>query len=207
MKDFFKKISKQESEELDTGYNSDYYGSSYPREPVAPARESNPYEREESPYAREYGEGTARTYRPPYSHSVEKVVEPEVKAPTNAGTLYFVPETYKDSREEIVKGLAESHVVVVNVKMLETADMMRLLDYIAGAVLALDADMTRLNATALLLSPKDLEVTEEDLRSLLSGSSAEASEDEAEDESMPTVGMSEDDDEGYDYRDTSDVIY
>lgn len=169
MKDFFKKISKNEIDDLDSGYNGDYYGNAYNSQPAEsePTTSSYAYDdpyRHDEP-AGEYGRGPRTTYAP----RAEKREEPKAQAPVNAGTLYFVPETYKDGREDIVRALAESHVVVVNVKCLETADMTRLLDYVMGAVQVLEADMTRLNATAILLAPKGLEVTEADMRSLLTG--------------------------------------
>ncbi len=201
MKDFFKKISKQqEPEDLDTGYDSDYYGNSYNRQP-ADARAEGTGEsgeengrstnRAEGGYDRGFEEASPRDYREPVTYRITyatreaKTAEPEVQAPVNAGTLYFVPETYKDGREEIVEALAKSHVVVLNVKLLATADTVRLFDYIMGAVQVLEADMTRLNAQTVLLAPKDLEVTEDDLRTLLedrqANEEAEASDDSDED--------------------------
>ena len=202
MKDFFKKISKQnEPEDLDTGYDSDYYGGAYgaretsrpePRREAETDRYDERYERDS--YARGYVEEDARGYREP-AYREEREPEPEVVAPVNAGTLYYTPETYRDCREAIVSGLAESHVVVVNMKNLDAAATVRLFDYIMGAVQVLEADMTRLNATALLLAPKDLEVTEDDLRSLFAARTT-----------TPVDEIEEDEDEAYDeaYDDLSD---
>lgn len=184
MKDFFKKLSKQqEPEELDTGYASDYYDSSYAQptrtEELGEENEDRGYgdSYRSNGYSTTYDEPDARGYREPtYRPNEKPVVEEAPPAPVNAGTLYYTPETYRDCREAIVAGLAESHVVVVNVRLLETEDTLRLFDYILGAVQALDAEMTRLNATTMLLSPKDLEVTEDDLRSLFAPRKAEAEE-------------------------------
>lgn len=172
MKDFFKKISKNEIDDLDSGYNGDYYGHAYNSQPSESEHTDSPYDLEDAYRREEPANDYGHCLRTSYAPRAEKHVEPEVKTPVNAGTLYFVPETYKDGREDIVNALAESHVVVVNVKLLETADMVRMMDYIMGAVQVLEADMTRLNATAILLAPKGLEVTEDDMRSLLSGQHA-----------------------------------
>ncbi len=227
MKDFFKKLNRQQdTEDLDTGYDSDYYGGSYNRQ-AAPAKPAPAYNesrgntgygydrydeydrgaqqaqdtyartdaRDGYGYDRGYREEPPRDYREPVTYQpapapTPQPVEPEVKAPENAGTLYFVPNTYKDCREAVVAGLVESHVVVVNIKNLDNVDARRLFDYITGAVQVLEADMTRLNATALLLAPKDLEVTEDDLRSLMA---------DKEDTDTEEDDDAEEETEAYDY--------
>lgn len=199
MKDFLKKLGRQqEPEDLDTGYDSDYYGGAYTRQPT----EGRPAEPVDDRYERDmYGRDDARDrydddnrfYRETYTRPAPATapVEIEEPAPANAGTLYFTPTTYRDHREEIVTGLAENHVVVVNVKLLEAADTVRLFDYVMGAVLALEADMTRLNNTMLLLAPKDVEVTEEDLLSLFAKPADTAEFEEDEDDTDELVGYEE----------------
>ena len=75
--------------------------------------------------------------------------------------LYFTPSTYRDCREGIVKGLATGHVVVVRLRKLEATDVLRLFDYMMGAVLALEGEMARPAATTVVLVPKDVEPEEE----------------------------------------------
>ena len=77
--------------------------------------------------------------------------------------LYFTPSTYRDCREGIVKGLATGHVVVVRLRNLEANDVLRLFDYMMGAVLALDGELVRPAATTVVLVPKDVELNEEEL--------------------------------------------
>ena len=87
--------------------------------------------------------------------------------------LYFTPATYKDCREAIVKGMASGHIVVIRVSKLDTANLLRLFDYIMGAALALEADMFRTSAEIIVLAPNGVEVDEDEL---------EIPEDEDEDE-------------------------
>ena len=77
--------------------------------------------------------------------------------------LYFTPSTYRDCREGIVKGLATGHVVVVRLRSLEANDVLRLFDYMMGAVLALDGELVRPAATTVVLVPKDVEFDEDEL--------------------------------------------
>lgn len=77
----------------------------------------------------------------------------------------FLPSTYMEHREELVNALKEGNVVVVDVRKLEAAAMMRLLDFMSGAGQALDADMYRLDdSTMVVLSRVDIELDIEDLQ-------------------------------------------
>ena len=204
MKEFLKKLGKQqEPDDLDTGYDNDYYGGAYTRQP-GEKTESADDRFERDLYDRDrgtsdgYDEDPSRFYRDSYAQPMQ---EPETVTeeivPVNAGTLYYTPASYRDCREAIVAGLAESHVVVVNMKQLDAPETVRLFDYVMGAVLALDADMTRLNATTLLLAPNGVEVTEDDLRSLFTPKKAPAETEEAEE-------MDETEDDFIDYGDLPD---
>ena len=120
---------------------------------------SSVYEEEES----------ARSYRdrgyddePVIRRRPEKAPE-KPAAPVNKGTLYYTPENYRDLRSEIVNGVAECHVVVVNILNLESAELVRLLDYVMGAVQVLGATLRRWGTNNLLLIPKDVEINEEEL--------------------------------------------
>ena len=77
--------------------------------------------------------------------------------------LYFTPATYRDCREGIVKGLAAGHVVVVRLGDLEATDVLRLFDYMMGAVLALEAELVRPEATTVVLVPAGVELDEDEL--------------------------------------------
>ncbi len=181
MKDFFKKLSKPqpEVEDLDTGYDSEYYAGSYDkadrreddrqdnRRPVGePERfdRAERYDRDDSYYSPRGGlyiEEDAPAYRE--RTQVEEKVEP-VFAPEPAPEyLYYTPATYRDCREGIVKGLAAGHVVVVRLADLEATDVLRLFDYMMGAVLALDAELVRPEATTVVLVPDGVELDEDEL--------------------------------------------
>jgi hypothetical protein len=90
---------------------------------------------------------------------VEPVFTPE-PAPEY---LYYTPATYRDCREGIVKGLAAGHVVVVRLADLEASDVLRLFDYMMGAVLALNAELVRPEATTVVLVPDGVELDEDEL--------------------------------------------
>ena len=177
MKDFFKKFSKPQTEveDLDSGYDSEYYAGSYdnrrsddrrseePRsEERRPAEETGRYDRDDSFYAPRgglYVEEDAPAYRERVEERVEPVFTPE-PAPEY---LYYTPATYRDCREGIVKGLAAGHVVVVRLGDLEASDVLRLFDYMMGAVLALDAELVRPEATTVVLVPDGVELDEDEL--------------------------------------------
>ena len=197
---FSKKFSNQpEPEDLDTGYDSDYYDSAYrggdDRADVRVERvdreerreTSRPYDesayrdrgyREDDRYADRrddrYGYGDRRdSYEGGYSRAYREADAPsyrpyeptrrEPARPANMGTLYFTPEAYGECREAVVSGLMGSHVVVVNISAMETADLMRLLDYIMGAAQVLESEMFRLNASTLVFTPKGVEIDEDEI--------------------------------------------
>lgn len=189
MKDFFKKLTKPqpEVEDLDTGYDSEYYAGSYDkadRKSDDRRDEDRPADRfEERDYRAERTDRFDRAERvereddfraprtglyveedaPAYRERVEEKVEP-VFAPEPAPEyLYYTPATYRDCREGIVKGLAAGHVVVVRLGDLEASDVLRLFDYMMGAVLALNAELVRPEATTVVLVPDGVELDEDEL--------------------------------------------
>ncbi len=62
-----------------------------------------------------------------------------------------------------MRGLASGHVVVVRLGDLEAADILRLFDYMMGAVLALEGEMVRPRATTVVLLPAGVELDEDEL--------------------------------------------
>ena len=188
MKDFFKKLSKPqpEVEDLDTGYNSEYYAGASDK---ADRREDR---REDDRRADRYEERDYRAERtdrfdraervereadfytprtglyeeedaPAYRERVEEKVEPVFTPEPAPEYLYYTPATYRDCREGIVKGLAAGHVVVVRLADLEATDVLRLFDYMMGAVLALNAELVRPEATTVVLVPDGVELDEDEL--------------------------------------------
>ncbi len=170
------------TEDLDSGYNNRYYTQKdrsesrperrsydesdrteatefYNGRPTEKASRSNIYEEEEN--ARYYRD---REYdEEPIRRKAEK--EPVAPArPENQGTLYYTPENYADVRGEIVCGVAECHVVVVNIRnLLGTGDLVRLLDYLMGAVQALGATLRRMGGNNLVVIPADVEIEDDEL--------------------------------------------
>lgn len=224
MKDFFKKLNKPQTEveDLDTGYDSEYYAGSYDKadrrsddrrtddrrddrredrredDRRADRYEERDYrsdrsdraEREDDCYAPRgglYVEEDAPSYRERVEEKVEPVFTPE-SAPEY---LYYTPATYRDCREGIVKGLAAGHVVVVRLGDLEATDVLRLFDYMMGAVLALDAELVRPEATTVVLVPDGVELDVDELE-------LDSDEDEDEDEDDSDEEYEEyEDDEAY----------
>ena len=206
MKDFFKKLTKPqpEVEDLDTGYDSEYYAGSYDK--ADRREETRPADRyEERDYRAERTDRFDRAERveredefraprglyeeedaPAYRERVEEKVEPVFAPEPTPEYLYYTPATYRDCREGIVKGLAAGHVVVVRLGDLEASDVLRLFDYMMGAVLALDAELVRPESTTVVLVPDGVELDEDELEL--------DDEDEDEDED----GEEYDEDEEYD---------
>ena len=166
MKDFFKKFTKPQTEveDLDSGYDSEYYAGSYDKEERVSDENRSEDSRFENndyyaPRSGLYVEQDAPAYRERPEERVEPVFTPE-PAPEY---LYFTPATYRDCREGIVKGLAAGHVVVVRLGDLEATDVLRLFDYMMGAVLALEAELVRPEATTVVLVPAGVELDEDEL--------------------------------------------
>ncbi len=215
MKDFFKKLSKNQNEveDLDTGYDSEYYQGSYDRrEEERP--EARPTDRPEDRYdAPRYEEaryddrrmddrrvddrrvddrydaprGWQENDAPAYRERSEAKAEPVFTPAPAPEYLYFTPKTYRDCREAIVRGLSSGHVVVVRLSKLEAGDVLRLFDYMMGAVLALDGELARPHPTTVVLLPSGVELDEdilelEDEDEYEEDEDAEYDEDEYEDE-------------------------
>ena len=165
MKDFFKKFTKPQTEveDLDSGYDSEYYAGSYDKEErVSDENRSEDSRFENNDYYAPRGGLYVEQDAPAYRERPEERVEP-VFAPEPAPEyLYFTPATYRDCREGIVKGLAAGHVVVVRLGDLEATDVLRLFDYMMGAVLALEAELVRPEATTVVLVPAGVELDDED---------------------------------------------
>lgn len=207
MKDLFKKFNRNQTEveDLDTGYDSEYYQGAYTKEANEPRRGTEGAQAQNGRYVepdyrrsndRGYDEPRPLDRRPVETPAAESsyyspagVWEEEdapayrerpVEEPTPVFTpqpapeyLYFTPATYRDCREGVVKGLAAGHVVVVRLGGLEATDVLRLFDYMMGAVLALNAELVRPEATTVVLVPDGVELDEDQL---------EPEEDEYEDD-------------------------
>ena len=236
MKDFFKKLSKPQNdvEDLDTGYDSEYYAGAYDRDSRRDDRRDDRRndrydERRDDRYDdrrdsrdsryddRRDDRRDDRDYRdyrdsrndrddfyaprgtweeevaPAYRERVEEKAEPVFTPAPAPEYLYYTPATYRDCREGIVKGLADGHVVVVRLADLEANDVLRLFDYMMGAVLALGAEIVRPEATTVVLVPDGVELDEDELD--LDGDEDEEYDEEEEYEE------DEEEEDAYEYED------
>ena len=200
MKDFFKKLTKNHNEvdDLDAGYDSEYYQGSYDRQDRYDERYER-YDRRDEGYDRQdrYDDRYDRDNRdnrdnrdsrddrydrrdegyderydrrswqeqdaPSYRERPEVKPEPVFEPAPAPEYLYFKPSTYRDCREGIVRGLAAGHVVVVRLGNMEANDVLRLFDYMMGAVLALEGELVRPAATTVVLLPNGAELDEDEL--------------------------------------------
>ena len=166
MKDFFKKFTKPQTEveDLDSGYDSEYYAGSYDKEErVSDENRSEDSRFKNNDYYAPRGGLYVEQDAPAYRERPEERVEPVFTPEPAPEYLYFTPATYRDCREGIVKGLAAGHVVVVRLGDLEATDVLRLFDYMMGAVLALEAELVRPEATTVVLVPAGVELDEDEL--------------------------------------------
>ena len=166
MKDFFKKFTKPQTEveDLDSGYDSEYYAGSYDKEErVSDENRSEDSRFENNDYYAPRGGLYVEQDAPAYRERPEERVEPVFTPEPAPEYLYFTPATYRDCREGIVRGLAAGHVVVVRLGDLEATDVLRLFDYMMGAVLALEAELVRPEATTVVLVPAGVELDEDEL--------------------------------------------
>ena len=183
MKNLLRKFGREEEpEELDTGYDNSYYGGQT-GDAAAPAARG--YEEPEYRTGREYAPAAEPEYRQPpkdngyyeeapyVSRNDRAYARAAVSVPENKGTLYFKPDYYSDKRDEMVTGLAEGHVVMISMNRMESADRMRLVDYLMGAVCALKGEVAYRNGI-FALTPKGVELDEADYELL--------EDEEAEDE-------------------------
>ena len=217
VRNLLRKLGREEEpEELDTGYDSGYYGgqiketraSEVEHRPVSRGYEEPEYhsnrdyvaprpadnenrqpQRENGYYEEDYTARAERSY--PNSDAGRYAVP---AAPVNKGTLYFKPEFYSDKREEMVDGLSEGHVIMISTNYLESTDRMRLVDYLMGAVRVLKGEVAYRNGI-LAMTPKGVELDESDYELL--------EEEEAAEEEVAEW----DEDEDYAYAVEADAEY
>lgn len=76
---------------------------------------------------------------------------------------FFRPESFADEREAMVDELLSGYIVYVNCSRLEKADLVRLFDYLSGAVQACSAELTRLDKNTIVMIPASSSVSPDDL--------------------------------------------
>ena len=140
------------AEDFDVDYDNIYYGE-------------QPAESESVESEQDLGDGYSATYGAESDVKVVKEEEPVEEAVEEP--LYrvvFEPETYQDSAE-IVECLKMGRVVVIDTVSLGRDDFLRMLDYVMGALQALDGQMVRITKDVVALFPADVD-TEIDINEI-----------------------------------------
>lgn len=83
------------------------------------------------------------------TEEVEEIEEPLYK-------VVFAPDTYRDSAE-IVDSFKIGRVCVIDTVDLPREDFLRMLDYVMGAVQALDGELVRIDRSVVALFPADVD--------------------------------------------------
>ena len=142
-------FGKQEepAEDFDVEYDNIYYGD-------APVVTDDSAESDV-----DLGDGYSATYGAESDVKVVKEetpaqVEEEVEEPLYK--VVFEPETYQDSAE-IVECLKMGRVVVIDTASLSREDFLRMLDYVMGALQALDGQLVRITKDVVALFPADVD--------------------------------------------------
>lgn len=107
-----------------------------------------------------------RTDRPPMSSGLgESRVEPVVRAVPIQRTkpLALVPESFGDAKT-IADEFQRSVPVIMNLQGLDRELARRLIDFASGVCYSLDGSMDKIASQVFLLTPKSVEVSDEDMR-------------------------------------------
>lgn len=67
------------------------------------------------------------------------------------------PRTYMEAKE-IAKGIFRSEIVIVNFRLVEEAQARRIVDFLTGAVYALDGDIQRIGDEMFICTPPNAEI-------------------------------------------------
>lgn len=131
------------AEDFDVDYDNIYYGN-----PTATAEEVS----DEDNYGSAYGADASDVIV--VKEEPEVVEEEEVEEPLYK--VVFAPETYRDSAE-IVECFKMGRVCVIDTAELEREDFLRMLDYVMGALHALDGQLVRITSDVVALFPADVD--------------------------------------------------
>ena len=105
------------------------------------------------------GDDYSATYGADTSDVIVVKEEPTVEEEVVEEPLYkvvFAPETYRDSAE-IVECFKIGRVVIIDTAELAREDFLRMLDYVMGAVHALDGQLVRITNDVVALFPADVD--------------------------------------------------
>jgi len=195
MKKFFQKLNKDQRadvDDLNLEYDEFYGGKTaedapeteekpaaggyYDAPKTAGGYEEPEYKSDDNRYYEPSSESTATAggftrdesyFQPRTTWKEPEPAEPVFTPAPAPEFLYFMPETYGDCREGIVSGLASGQVVIIFLEEMEANDILRLFDYVMGAVQALDAEMLRPIPATVVLIPNGVEVSDEELEEAL----------------------------------------
>ena len=146
-----------------------YYAGSGSRSTGRRARPADGYDRQDSvPDGADgyegapYYEGNRVGSRTVRGAVAAPVAEPE---PVSAEPACFLPESYREKREEIAACLRDGQTVLIDVSRMEKDDIAHMIDFLVGVSLALRAELFRLaDYNVIALTP---EGTEADTAALL----------------------------------------
>lgn len=115
---------------------------------------------EEEEYEEVQDEPAPKTASKPHQMTAVKKQKAEAARPQTTATsriALFEPKVYADSRA-IASQVIEGDAVIVNFSQLEEDPARRILDYIGGAVYAVNGSMERIGEKIFLLTPDAYEV-------------------------------------------------
>jgi cell division inhibitor SepF len=111
--------------------------------------------------------------RPTTVSSLEEHRRPRSTAPSEASSeLHRIetvtPRTYNDART-VGEHYRSGVPVIMNLSEIDESDAKRLVDFAAGLVFAVHGSINRVTAKVFLLSPANVEVTDEDRQRIAAG--------------------------------------
>lgn len=84
--------------------------------------------------------------------------EPVAPAPATIALKIINPKAYNEA-PEIVDMLLAGNAVLINIETLGSEHIVRMLDYLSGAVKAIGGIMTKVGKTTLVIAPKNVDVS------------------------------------------------
>ena len=84
--------------------------------------------------------------------------EPVAPAPATVALKIINPKAY-DEAPDIVDFLLAGNAVLINIETLGREHIVRMLDYLSGAVKAIGGIMTKVGKTTLVIAPKNVDVS------------------------------------------------
>jgi cell division inhibitor SepF len=110
--------------------------------------------------------------RPTTVSNIEEHRRPRSTSPEPSSDLYRIetvtPRTYNDART-VGEHYRSGVPVIMNLSEIDDDDAKRLVDFAAGLVFAVHGTINRVTAKVFLLSPANVEVTDEDRQRIAAG--------------------------------------